>query len=83
MKLTLLLILFSSCLSMSSCTSEYEERLKEAKSLKVRLTSLESDTRMYSEEESSIEEEEIYNKIHMLARLSGNEQLFLKEVFSN
>ena len=41
---------------MSSCTSEYEERLKEAKSLKVRLTSLESDTRMYSEEASSIEE---------------------------
>jgi hypothetical protein len=68
---------------MSSCTSEYEERLKEAKSLKVRLTSLESDTRMYSEEASSIEEEEIYNEIHMLARLSGNEQLFLKEVFSN
>ena len=83
MKLTLLLILFGSYLSMSSCTSEYEERLKEGKSLKARLTSLESNTRLYSEETSSIEEKEIYNEIHMLARLSGNEQLFLKEVFSN
>ena len=83
MKLTLLLTLIGFCLSMSSCTSEYEERLQQGKSLKARLIGLKSNDLMYSEEASSVEEEEIYNEIHMLARLSGNEQLFLKEVFSN
>lgn len=83
MKLTLLLTLIGFCLSMSSCTSEYEERLQQGKSLKARLISLESNDFMYSEEASSVEQMEIVNEINLLAKLSGNEQLFLKEIFSN
>jgi len=68
---------------MSSCTSEYEECLQQGKSLKARLTSLESNDLMYSKEASSVEQMEIVNEINLLAKLSGNEQLFLKEIFSN
>lgn len=83
MKLTLLLTFIAFCLSLTSCTSEYEERLQEGKTLKARLTGLKSNDLMYSGETSSIEEKEIVNEINLLAKLSGNEQLFLKEIFSN
>jgi len=68
---------------MSSCTSEYEECLQQGKSLKARLTSLESNDLMYSKDAASVEQMEIVNEINLLAKLSGNEQLFLKEIFSN
>ena len=83
MKLTLLLTLIGFCFSMSSCTSEYEECLQQGKSLKARLTSLESNDLMYSKDAASVEQMEIVNEINLLAKLSGNEQLFLKEIFSN
>lgn len=83
MKLTLLVVFIGFFFSLTSCTSEYEECLKEGKTLKTRLTGLKSNDLMYSGEISSVEEREIYNEINLLARLSGNEQLFLKEVFSN
>ena len=83
MKLTLILTLIGFCLSMSSCTSEYEECLQEGKSLKARLTGLKSNEFMYSEEASSLEYKEIVNEINLLAKLSGNEELFLKEIYSN
>jgi hypothetical protein len=80
-KLLILLLLFS--LSLSSCTSEYEECVKEGKSLKERLMGLESHDLMIFGDSRSIEVKEIHNKINLLAKVSGNEQLFLKEVYSN
>ena len=83
MKSILLLLLFLCSLSLTSCTSEYEECLQEGKSLKERLIGLESHDLMISGDTNSIEAKEIYNEINLLAKVSGNEQLFLKEVFSN
>jgi hypothetical protein len=80
-KLLLPVIFFS--LSIYSCTSEYEECLKEGRNLKARLSSLEKNNVMISEESINIEAKEIYNEINLLAKVSGNEHLFLKEVFEN
>lgn len=80
-KLLLPIIFFS--LSISSCTSEYEECLKEGKNLKTRLSNLEKNSVMISEESINVEAKEIYNDIILLAKVSGNEHLFLKEVFEN
>lgn len=76
-QLTLLLLLFG----LGSCTSEYQERLEEAKKLKDRIAMIEesnfiSPNEKMREEITSIEEE-----IHFLAKISGNEELFLSEIF--
>ncbi|MEJ6582992.1 MAG: hypothetical protein QNL61_05040 [Crocinitomicaceae bacterium] len=83
MKTMLLLLLLLSGLSLTSCTSEYEECVKEGITLKKRLIGLESNDLMISGDTNSIEAKEIYNEINLLAKVSGNEQLFLQEVFSN
>ena len=83
MKPNLLVLLFLFTLSLTSCTSEYEECVQEGKSLKERLIGLESNDLMILGDLHSVEAKEIYNEINLLAKVSGNEQLFLKEVFSN
>ncbi len=80
-KLLIQLFLFS--LYLASCTSEYEECIIEAKSLKERLIGLESHDLMIFGDSHSFEVKEIHKKIKLLAKVSGNEQLFLKEVHSN
>jgi len=83
MKSLLLLTFIGCCLTMSSCTSEYEECVQEGKNLKARLAGLEQNNLLFTGEASSVEVKEIYNEINLLARVSGNEQLFLQEVFSH
>lgn len=83
MKLPLIISLLGVCIVMTSCTSEYEECLEEGRNLKAKLAGLKSHNLTLSDEFSSMEEKEIYNEINLLAKISGNEQLFLKEVFSN
>lgn len=84
MKPLILISLLGFCFSiLSACTSEYEECLKEGRTLKARLSGLTSNDLMYSEEISSLEAKEIYQEINLLAKVSGNEQLFLKEVFGH
>jgi len=83
MKPTTILTLTILIFSFSSCTSEYEECLEEGKNLKERLSDLEKKESMISDDFSNVEIKEIYNEIHLLARVSGNEDLFLKEIFKN
>lgn len=83
MKPTTILTLTILIFSFSSCTSEYEECLEEGKNLKERLMDLENNDLMISNDYSNVEAKEIYNEIHLLARVSGNEDLFIKEVFGN
>ncbi|MBL1279760.1 MAG: hypothetical protein COA33_005785 [Fluviicola sp.] len=78
--LTLLLLIL---LGASSCTSEYEERLQQGKSLKDRLEQVESSSNYLSDNQLEIEISQIKNEINLLAKVSGNEDLFLKEIFSN
>lgn len=83
MKPTIILPLIAVIISLSSCTSEYEECLKEGKNLKKRLSDIEKNEFMISDDVSNIELESIYNEINLLAKVSGNEDLFMKEVFGN
>lgn len=68
---------------MTSCTSEYEERLSEGLSLKARLAIMEQNQAMMSNEYLSSEILEIRNEINLLARISGHEELFLQQVYSD
>lgn len=83
MKPTVILPLIAAIISLSSCTSEYEECLKEGRSLKQRLSDIEQNEFMISNDVSNVEVKEIYDEINLLAKVSGNEDLFMKEVFGN
>lgn len=66
----------------SSCTSEYDECLAEAKELRQRYLMVE-ETNMVSPNEELIKElQKIENEIDYLAKVSGNEQLFFRELDS-
>lgn len=83
MRPTTVLILIMSVLVLNSCTSEYEECLQEGKYLKERLSDLERNDLMFSNDYSNAEAKEIYDEISLLSKVSGNEDLFMKEVFGN
>lgn len=67
----------------TSCTSEYEERLEQGKVLKDRLELVKGTSYYISNSQLVSEVIEINNEISLLAKVSGNEALFLKEVFQN
>ena len=66
--------------SFSSCTSEYEERLEEAKELKARLSMIEESNFVSPNDELMREMEKLESEIGLLAKVSGNEELFLTEL---
>lgn len=80
---TLLLLFFALGLFLYSCTSEYEERLSQGLSLRERLAMIEQTQALA--ENPRLEEEiaEIRNEINLLAKVSGNEELFLQQVFGS
>ena len=67
----------------ASCTSEYEERLSEGRFLTDRLAVVERSHNLMMNSRLSSEIEEIRNEIRLLAKVSGNEELFLLEVFQD
>jgi hypothetical protein len=73
------LLLFT-CLLATSCTSEYEERLEEAKVLREKFLIVEESNFLSPSGELSSEMKEIESKIEFLAKVSGNEELFLREI---
>lgn len=79
MKLTLVTFALLT-LSLSSCTSEYEERLEEAKALKLQLSLIEESNFISPKRELMKEINELEAEIKYLARVSGNEDLFLSEL---
>jgi hypothetical protein len=79
MKFLLLLSLVVSAL-LTSCKSEYEERLSEAKELQERYLIVEETNMLYPQDELVQELDAIEEKIDYLARLSGNEYMFFKEL---
>ncbi len=63
-----------------SCTSEYDERLAEAKKLRQRYLMVE-ETNMFSPKESLLKElENIEEEIDYLAKVSGNEHTFFRDL---
>lgn len=81
MKLILVSLLV--IISLSSCKSEYEERLEQALELKESLALAEANMSSYEANNLSDEIELLHEEIHFLAKVSGNEKLFLKEVFND
>jgi hypothetical protein len=81
-RLTVLLLLTVGVMS-TSCTSEYEERLIEGRYLIDRLATVERSHNLMMNSRLSSEIEEIRNEINLLAKVSGNEELFLREVFED
>lgn len=67
------------CLSCVSCTSEYEERLEKARVLKSKMLKIQDEYERLGISANQ-EIEEIETEIHFHARVSGNEDLFLKEL---
>ena len=66
---------------MGSCKSEYEERLEEAKVLKEQIHLVQVNHHLLPEAHLEDEIELLETKIYFHAKVSGNEELFLKEVF--
>lgn len=69
--------------SLVSCTSEYEERLQEARELQERYMVVEESNMVSPREELADEMRDIQNQIEYLARVSGNEYMFFKELNGN
>lgn len=69
--------------ALGSCTSEYEERLQEARELQERYLIVEESNMMSPREELADEMRDIQNQIEYLARVSGNEYMFFKELNGN
>jgi len=67
-------------ISFSSCTSEYEERLEEAKVLQARMILVEKSLFSSPSENLVLEIKKIESEIHCLAKISGNKDLFLSEL---
>lgn len=77
------IILLSLIVFLGSCTSEYEERLDEARDLKARLSLIEESNFISPNEDLMTEILEIEAEIFLLAKVSGNEELFLAELESH
>lgn len=80
MKTLLLSIIVLIGFCFTSCTSEYEERLEEGKKLILRLDFLKESQSQLSDELIKDELTTINNEITVLAKLSGNEELFLVQL---
>ncbi len=83
MKLLTVLLLLTIGGLMTSCTSEYEECLVQGLALRNQLALVEQSYSVVSNEELVNEMESIKNEINFLAKVSGNEELFLKQVFED
>ena len=79
MKLLGAVLLLFACF-LGSCTSEYEERLEEAKILRERFILVEESNFLSPNHELIKEMRKIESEINFLAKVSGNEERFLKEV---
>lgn len=73
------LLLFT-CLLAASCTSEYEERLEEAKILRERFLLVEESNVLSPSGDLMNEMEKIESEIQFLAKVSGHEEMFLREI---
>lgn len=78
-KRLLLLFFGGAFLTLSACTSEYEERLLKARKIKAEINRIEQQSERLGNVFAQ-EIEELNSEIHFHARVSGNEDLFFKEL---
>jgi hypothetical protein len=82
MKLSIVSLLLV-IISLPSCKSEYEQRLEEARELRESMELVEANRSIYEEYDLVSEKELIEQEIRFLAKVSGNEKLFLKEIYED
>ena len=70
-------------ISLASCESEYEQRLEQARELKERMQLVESNLAANNAKNLTAELESLQEEIQFLAKVSGNEKLFMQEVFND
>lgn len=80
MKFHYLLLIGFLVFSLSSCQSEYEQRLEEAKDLRDHLTLVENQYYLFPSPELRGEIIALEKEIKNLAKISGDEELFLAEI---
>lgn len=83
MRLRVLLLMLSAGFGFQSCQSEYSERMSKAMKLKMEYKKVRND--MYDTKNPflKLQLSEIEKEIKFHAILSGNETLFLKEIWNN
>ncbi len=70
-------------LSLSACKSEYHERLDEAKELRKKMSMVEASNDLLPRKQLIEELRSMKEEINFLAKVSGNEELFLKEIYED
>ena len=83
MKLRILLLLSVAGLALQSCQSEYGERMSKAMELKKEYQKVQLNMDGSGNSGLKIQLSEIEKEIEFHATLSGNESLFLKEIWNN
>lgn len=66
--------------SFTSCKSEYEERMEKARVIKIEMERLTNESEKLGLEFET-ELDELESQIEFHAKISGNQELFLKELF--
>jgi len=66
-----------------SCKSEYHERLDEAKELKAKMSMVQASNELSPRERLEREIQSLNEEILFLAKVSGNEELFLQELYED
>lgn len=78
MKISLTTLFFIGILT--SCTSEYEERFQKARELQSQLEKVKETHQIIGDDNLIPEIKSLEAEINFLAKVSGNEDLFLKEL---
>lgn len=77
----IILTLIVSVVVLSSCQSEYSERMQKAKLLKANYTRIEKTYKNRENQRLKYFLHDLKTKIKYQAKASGNESLFLKEIW--
>lgn len=68
-------------LILGACSSEYGECMREAHQIKMRIEKMKANASMFSSDELDREIASLHAEIRFLAKVSGNEAIFLSEIF--
>lgn len=68
---------------LCSCKSEYHERLEQAQGLKEKMVMVEASNDLLPRKRLINEIKTLQKEIQFLAKISGNEDLFLTEVYND
>lgn len=83
MRKTTLLLLAATAVFSTSCVSEYEERLEQGIEIKERISIMKEGMMISLDDQLVDEISTLENELFLLAKVSGNEELFLNQIFKD